>query len=164
MHRVFCSLGSNQGDRLAYIQNGVKLLLGIGCENVTSSGVYETKAWGLKEQPDFLNICLGLDTELEAYQFLDAIIQIERQLGRQREIKWGPRTLDIDILLYDEVVLKEDILTIPHPYMQVRKFVIMPLAELAPNVIHPVLNKSIAVLNNVCPDEDLPVLIGKLFS
>ena len=141
MARVFLSLGSNKGDRLANIQQAVSMLS--MCENVNilkSSSFYETEPWGYKNQAWFLNAAVALDTTYSALELLDICQNIERQLGRTRltEKKWQERTIDIDILFYDDCVIQEPDFCVPHVDMQNRDFVLKPLCEIAPYKRHPV--------------------------
>lgn len=120
------------------------------------SSLYETAAWGLENQPDFLNQVLLLETVLEPRALLAALLQIEQELGRIRQQKNGPRTIDLDILLFNDEVIHEPGLQIPHPRMATRRFVLAPLAEIAGELIHPVFSKSIRQMLAECPDP-LPV-------
>lgn len=120
------------------------------------SSVYETAAWGITDQPPFLNQCLLLETSLEPTALLQVLLAIERDMGRERLTKYGPRTIDIDILLYNHLVYRSPQLSIPHPEMAHRRFVLTPLAEIAGRYIHPVRQKSISALLKSCPDS-LPV-------
>jgi 2-amino-4-hydroxy-6-hydroxymethyldihydropteridine diphosphokinase len=152
MNNVYLLLGSNEGNRLNWMQQAVEQLA-LKCGNIMRrSAVYQTAAWGLNEQPDFLNMVVLLQTYLPPLSLLNNIQDIEQLLGRQREVKWGQRTLDIDILLYDNQVVDLPELTIPHGFMQERRFTLVPLAELAPDLIHPLLNKPIKTLLNECTD------------
>lgn len=131
---VGIALGSNLGDSRALILNAIQLLAKHKAVDLKSvSRIYRTPAWGLTDQPDFLNACLTIDTNLEAPSLLNLCQQIEQRLGRKRDVKWGPRTIDIDILWYDGLVLETERLTIPHPQMLKRGFVLVPLSEIVPN-------------------------------
>ncbi|MDO5755634.1 MAG: 2-amino-4-hydroxy-6-hydroxymethyldihydropteridine diphosphokinase [Tissierellia bacterium] len=142
-NRVFLGLGSNQGDSKSLLEQAKKALNNEYCKVKTSSKIYQTKAWGLEDQEDFLNQVLEIETFYEAGELLKFTQKIEKDLGRERKIHWGPRTMDIDLLLYnDEVIYKEDLI-IPHPYMEKRGFVLEPLAEIAPHFIHPIRKRSI---------------------
>ncbi len=153
MNDVYLSLGSNQGNRIRWLEQAVKLLQQ-KCGVVASvSSYYETKAWGITDQPDFINMCVCLQTELTALDLLVEIHSIETQLGRQRHIKWGPRTLDIDILFYNHDIITVGDLILPHPFLQERMFVLMPLCDIAAGYVHPVLNKTVSQLLAECPDE-----------
>jgi 2-amino-4-hydroxy-6-hydroxymethyldihydropteridine diphosphokinase len=135
LSRTYLSLGSNLGDRKTYLQQAVNALSQLPQTSLINiSSVYETPPWGLKEQPAFLNLCVGLDTQLAPKALLNACLKIEKSAGRERDIRWGPRVLDIDILTYGEVQLHEHGLTLPHPQMLNRAFVLMPLNEIAPEL------------------------------
>ncbi len=138
-------LGSNVGDREEYIDQAVFLLKktpGIKVNKVSS--IYETEAEGVQGQPAFLNAACAITTTLDPYRLLKEIQKIEDTLGRERQIEWGPRTIDIDILLYEDLIISDDQLSIPHPLLHERIFALAPLAEIAPEAIHPVLETSIA--------------------
>jgi 2-amino-4-hydroxy-6-hydroxymethyldihydropteridine diphosphokinase len=135
LSRTYLSLGSNLGDRKTYLQTAVNALSQLPQTSLINiSSVYETPPWGLKEQPAFLNLCVGLDTQLAPKALLNVCLKIEKSAGRERDIRWGPRVLDIDILTYGEVQLHEHGLTLPHPQMLNRAFVLMPLNEIAPEL------------------------------
>lgn len=147
------------GDRHQLLAKA-KTLLAQQCGAILQcSSVYETEAWGLTDQPLFLNQVVVLTTHLTPQQLLDAVLQIEINLGRERKEKYGPRLMDIDILLYNNDVVNEPKLVIPHPHMQERRFVLAPLAELIPQYMHPVLQKTILTLLHNCPD---PLQVYKL--
>lgn len=138
---AYLSLGSNIGDREGNLRNAIEKLGGAGKVERISS-FYETEPVEFTEQPWFLNCALELTTELEPRELLDAVLRIEQSMGRKRIQPKGPRTIDIDILLYGDLVVNEPGLAIPHPAMHERKFVLAPLAEIAPEVQHPVRKKS----------------------
>ena len=120
---------------------------------VSRSALYQTAAWGLEDQPDFLNMAILLKTELTPLQLLERIQHVEHELGRQRILKWGQRTLDIDILFYDDQVIDLSQLKVPHPFLQERRFALAPLNEIAPEYVHPILNKTICKLLDECEDK-----------
>lgn len=133
---AYLSLGSNIGDRLEYLTKATQRLndhLQITVGKISS--VYETKAWGLENQDDFYNIALEIATTLEPLELLSACQKIEAELNRIRKIHWGPRTIDIDILLYDNLEIASVALTIPHPYLLERPFVTTPLTEISPEIM-----------------------------
>ena len=144
---VYLSLGSNLGDRRATITAGVTRLDALPHTRVLAlSSIIETDPVGFTDQPRFLNAAAKLETDLLPHDLLDELQRIEDELGRVRTRRWGPRTIDLDILLYDESVMQTDRLTIPHPRMAGRRFVLAPLAEIAPDAWHPVLERSAAQL------------------
>ncbi len=152
-NNVFLSLGSNLGDRMANLRLAVSLLYRQGYAVTTqSSGVYETAAWGDIPQPDFLNAVIQVETVLEPIALMEAVLAVERQMGRVRTQKWGPRTIDIDILFWGETVIATERLTVPHPYVQDRRFILKPLKEIAPDFMHPVLLQTIENLWSSCID------------
>lgn len=144
---AYLLLGSNLGDREAVLRQAIQHISEqIGFIDAQSS-VYETEPWGNTNQPGFLNLALKISTGLSAIQMLEKALSIEEQLGRVRLERWGSRIIDIDIIFYNADVIRiEDRLRIPHPEMQNRKFVLEPLCEIAPEFIHPVLNRSIKEL------------------
>lgn len=156
MNTAYLLLGSNEGDRLQWLYDALAQLDQHGLF-ADLSPVYETAAWGLEDQPPFLNAALCLQTKLSADDLLKVIQTIEFNLGRQRELKWGQRTLDIDILFYNDMVIDSEELKIPHPHLQNRRFALIPLNDIAPNLVHPMLKQSVATLLMHCPDQ-LPVL------
>lgn len=131
MSVAFVGIGTNMGDRILNINNAIatlKLLPNTTVEKV--SNIYETEPWGLKEQPNFLNGVIKLNTELSPNALLGALLGIEAAMGRIRQIKNGPRVLDLDLLIYDDVIMNTSELTLPHPFMLEREFVLKPLTEL----------------------------------
>ena len=147
MSTAYISIGSNLGDRLGYIREAIaKLEQSQEIEIRRASSVCETEPVGHKEQPCFLNMVLGLETTLEPLNLLEHLLGIENQMGRKRDQAWGPRNIDLDLLLYDDVVINSDRLTLPHPRMHQRRFVLVPLAEIAPKVVHPSLKKTVEKL------------------
>ena len=138
MAAVFLSLGSNLGDRESNIGKALDLLARdhhIRVERVSS--MYETKPVGFTDQPDFINAVALVDTDLSAADLLHAILDVEQEMGRERNLRWSPRVIDIDILTYDGLRIDTEELTIPHPRMMERAFVLAPLAEIAPDLVLP---------------------------
>ena len=161
MHDVFISLGSNMGNRLGYIKNAIDALKHKS-QVTTVSPIYETSPYGNVEQGNFLNCAVYIKTVLPPFALLEYIHKVEKALGRERRIKWGPRTIDIDIVFYDEIILNTLELTIPHPDMQNRLFVLKPLADIAPQQYHPVLKKSVKdLLESLHFDKDICKLYEK---
>ncbi len=142
-HQVYLGIGSNMGDKQGYMDQAVKMLCGADIRHVKCSQILKTKPYGGVMQDDFLNACISLETTKTPRQLLKFINGIEAALGRERTIHWGPRTIDLDILLYDDQIVDETDLKIPHIDMHNREFVLKPLAEIAGHVIHPVLHKNI---------------------
>jgi len=153
---VYLLLGSNLGNRAALLQQAREHLAAAG-ELLAVSNIYETAAWGREDQPAFLNQALALRTTLSARALLEFCLATERHAGRKRLERWGSRTLDVDILLFGSVILDEPGLTVPHPRLAERRFALVPLADIAPTLQHPVLGASITELLANCPDP-LPVM------
>ena len=146
-HVVFVALGSNMGDRGAHLSFAVgELEKAQGCRVLSVSGFIETAPYGYTEQDDFLNGCLKLETLLTPHELLESLHDIEEKAGRVRDVRWGPRTLDLDIVFYDDIIMSDDVLRIPHAQAHKRAFVLAPLKEIAPNMLHPVLGKTVSEL------------------
>ncbi len=153
MNTVFLLIGGNIGDRSANLQTAKTMLQqGLG-EIGNCSSVYETSAWGNIDQADFLNQVIMIHTKLAAAECMNEILSIENKMGRVRHKKNDPRTIDIDILFYNHEIINSTNLTIPHPEIQNRKFALVPLQEIIPDFIHPVLKSSITQLLSTCKDE-----------
>jgi 2-amino-4-hydroxy-6-hydroxymethyldihydropteridine diphosphokinase len=150
---VYLALGSNEGNRKANIYNAIDLINKEIGQVVKKSHLYETEPWGKTEQDLFLNMVVMANTTLEPRDLLSAITKIERALGREKKEKWGPRTIDVDILLYGKRVIRDKGLEIPHPDLHKRGFVLVPLMDIAPDLEHPVLKRQIDELYMDCPDE-----------
>ena len=144
-HRAFLGLGSNLGDKKAYLDYAVEALRGEdGCRVEQVSDYLVTEPYGGVEQDDFLNACLELRTFFSPEELLERLHRIEQGAHRERVIRWGPRTLDLDILMYDDLVLDSSQLTIPHQEMHMRDFVLKPLSQIAPNLRHPIYRKTVS--------------------
>jgi len=128
------ALGSNIGDKAANIRDAVSRLTaqGTGVEAVKFSRIFKTPPWGITDQDWFTNACLTVRTHLDPHELLDVCLDVERQLGRERKQKWGPRVIDLDVLIYGDQIIESDTLTIPHPHMSERAFVLIPLRDVAP--------------------------------
>lgn len=134
--RAYLGLGSNLGDRAAYLRQAVDALRRLpGSRLLRLSSLYETRPWGVTGQPDYYNLVAELDTSLGAHELLHRALAIEAALGRVRTVRYGPRTVDIDLLLYGDRAIDDPDLTVPHPRMLQRAFVLVPLAELAPDLV-----------------------------
>lgn len=152
-HRAYLGLGSNLGDKQAYLEQAVKALEEAkGCRVAKVSSYLVTEPYGGVEQDDFLNACLALDTLLSPQELLEQLHVIEQAAHRERLIHWGPRTLDLDILLYDDEILETEYLIIPHVEMHKREFVLKPLSEIAPYKRHPVYQKTVTELLEALTD------------
>lgn len=156
MNTAYLLTGGNIGDRKKNLKAAANSIEKEAGHIVAISGMYETAAWGKTDQAAFLNQCIAVETILDAQNLLKILLSIEKEMGRHREVKYGPRTLDIDILLYNNDIINTDSLIIPHPQMINRRFALAPLAEIAPAIIHPVFKKSIQDLLLACKDA-LPV-------
>ena len=152
MNKTYLLLGSNIGNSKARLSKAtLQIKKHIG--NVTrQSSVYATAAWGNTKQPDFLNQVIIVETKLPAPETMQTILSIEKKMGRIRTVKNAPRVIDIDILFFNNEIIELEHLSIPHPQIQNRRFVLVPLNQLSPNLKHPVLNKSIHQLLINCPD------------
>jgi len=146
MAKVFIGLGSNLGTRRENCESAISRIREAGVSVLARSALTETKPWGVTEQPDFLNMVIEIETHLKPHDLLALLKNVERTLGRTDTYRWGPRVIDLDILLYDDVVMKTADLEIPHPRISEREFVLHSLAEIAPGIIHPVLKKSMKTL------------------
>ncbi|WP_410219585.1 2-amino-4-hydroxy-6-hydroxymethyldihydropteridine diphosphokinase [Pedobacter sp.] len=143
---VYLLLGTNLGNKAENLDKAIQLIKERVGTVKAISGIYETQAWGKEDQPDFYNQAVLVGTKLSPAETLQQILNIEKELGRVRKEKWGERSIDIDIIFYGDQIINEIDLKIPHPEMQKRKFVLMPLNEIAENFVHPVLNSNICTI------------------
>ncbi len=153
MNKVYLLLGSNMGDSQQQLVNAMDQIGKHIGPVIRRSSIYSTAAWGNRNQPDFLNQVIIINAKLAAAETINAILIIEKEIGRVRTTKNAPRVIDIDILFFNKDVIKTEQLTVPHPEIQNRRFVLVPLNELSPNFKHPVLNKTIRQLLTECKDE-----------
>jgi len=150
---AYLLLGSNLGNRAQVLEKATSSINSKLGSVVKASSIYETSAWGIEDQPPFLNQVIQIETQLTPHQLLTEINLIEKQLGRVRHEKWGERLIDIDILYYNTSIIHTRELKIPHPQIINRRFTLAPLAEVAPNYIHPMLEKTQQQLLAECKDE-----------
>ena len=161
---VYLLLGSNENERLESLQKAKKLIESRCGKMIKQSQIYETEAWGVKEQHSFLNQAIAIETSLEPLELLQTLKQIEKETGRVETIKWGPRVIDIDILFYGNRVVETKELKIPHPYLHQRKFTLAPLNEIAAEFVHPLFNKSVNELFQECGDASSVNTLNSQFS
>jgi 2-amino-4-hydroxy-6-hydroxymethyldihydropteridine diphosphokinase len=157
MNKAFLLIGGNIGDREKNLAKAREWILLQTGKIIAESSLYETAAWGNTDQPAYLNQALIIETTFTARQLIRHLLKIEKLMGRLRKEKYDPRIIDIDILLFNNEIHDYPLLKLPHPEMQNRRFALLPLAEIAPTIIHPVLNKTIKQLLQDCTD-DLPVI------
>lgn len=153
MSSIYLLLGGNQGNRAQILSQAKAMLEEELGPIMAYSPLYQTAAWGKTDQADFLNQAIHIDTPCSPIEALNIINQIEHVLGRKRTEHWGQRTIDIDILLYEQEVMHSARLVIPHPELQHRRFALIPLSTIAADLLHPVLNKAIGQLLLDCPDK-----------
>ena len=158
---AYLGLGSNLGDREENLRKALSLLRDVG-EITALSSVYQTEPWGYAEQPSFLNLVCGFRTSLSPPELLALVQEVERRLGRVRTIRYGPRTIDVDILLYGDRIVDTPDLQIPHPRIPERAFVLAPFAEIAPDIEHPTLKRPISALLADAPGRETVVKLGDL--
>lgn len=153
MSGIFLGLGSNLGDRLDNLRRGLTELSATkSVQVVNCSSVYEAEPVGFRQQPWFLNMAVEIDTRLDPFQLLACIQRVETQVGRKKNFRWGPRVIDIDLLYYGDLVIHHPRLEIPHRQLQQRRFVLLPLQEIAAQFLHPESQQTVAELAAVCPD------------
>ncbi|MCX5718245.1 MAG: 2-amino-4-hydroxy-6-hydroxymethyldihydropteridine diphosphokinase [Nitrospirae bacterium] len=148
MSTAYIGIGSNIGNREDNCQKAIKLIEKNGIAVRKQSSMYETEPWGIKDQPKFINMAIDVETDKKPEELLRILKEIEKEIGRTETTKWGPRVIDLDILFYDDLILKTDNLEIPHPLMHERDFVLKPLSEIAPDKRHPVTGKTVKKMLN----------------
>ena len=153
MNLAYLLIGGNLGNRSANLQNALHQIEKNCGKILDLSAIYETAAWGLTNQPSFYNQAVIVQTDLAPKVLMEELLSIETNMGRIRSIKLGPRLIDLDILLINNLVLNTETLILPHPAMEERRFALLPLAEIAPNLVHPILQKTIQELLMDCKDQ-----------
>jgi len=154
MNTAILLIGGNLGNRTQHLQQAVQLIDQQAGKVIKASALYETAPWGNVQQPDYLNQALQISTSLEPLPLLHTLLKIERDIGRIRQEKWGARVIDIDIIFYNDQVISLPELKLPHPRMQLRQFVLVPLNEILPDWEHPVLHQPVHALLASCKDEN----------
>ncbi len=152
MNKLYLLLGSNLGNTKTQLVKAIRQIEKQIGKAIRQSGLYSTAAWGNTKQPDFLSQVIIVQTNLSAPQTMQTILNIEKKMGRIRTVKNAPRVIDIDILFFNKEIIEQEHLSIPHPQIQNRRFVLVPLNQLSPNLKHPVLNKTVHQLLINCPD------------
>ncbi|WP_078671372.1 2-amino-4-hydroxy-6-hydroxymethyldihydropteridine diphosphokinase [Chitinophaga eiseniae] len=153
MNTAILLIGGNLGDRVANLQQAVALIGASAGEVLKTSALYQTAPWGSVDQPDYLNQGIEIQTSMDALTLLHTLLDIERRIGRIRQEKWGARVIDIDLIFFNDEILSLPELKLPHPRMHLRQFVLVPLAEIVPDYLHPVLHKTVRQLQQDCPDD-----------
>ena len=157
MTEVYLLLGSNEGIPVENLRKAKILIAERAGKIANQSSLYETEAWGVKEQQSFLNQAILIHTSLSPTELLVTLKSIEKETGRVETIKWGPRVIDIDILFFGNETVDLPELKIPHPFIQDRRFTLVPMAEIAPNFVHPVLGKTMRTLLQNCTDNSVVI-------
>jgi 2-amino-4-hydroxy-6-hydroxymethyldihydropteridine diphosphokinase len=144
---AFIGIGSNKGDRKKACSDAISALAALRCCSVMkSSSFYESEPWGYAEQGLFINCAVKIETSLDALTLFSLLQETERRLGKEKEFLWGPRTLDLDLLFFNQEIINTPDLKVPHPFLHQRRFVLEPLAELEPSWMHPVLGEPVSIL------------------
>ncbi len=161
---AFLGLGTNLGDREENLKKAIENISAFAGEVISFSQIYETEPWGFRSEDHFFNMVIQIKTNLKPVDLLKLLLKIEIQMGRVRGAeKYSSRIIDIDILLYENEIINKPYLKVPHPMIQERKFVLVPLCDIAPEMIHPVLNKTFKILLEECDDESIVKKINPLF-
>ena len=157
MSKIYLSIGSNKGNRYSQIKEALKLIREDLGEIISISKIYETKSWGF-ESENFLNLCIAIKSELSPDKLLFSINSIEEKIGRKRDLKKvNAREIDIDIIFYSNKIVNQEELIIPHPRLELRNFVLVPLSEIGSDFVHPILLKSVKELLECSNDDDIPI-------
>jgi len=152
MNTAILLIGGNLGNRTGNLQKAVQLIAETAGEVIQTSALYQTAPWGAVDQPDYLNQGVEIRTSLDALTLLHTLLEIERKIGRIRQEKWGARVIDIDLIFFNDSIHSLPELKVPHPRMHLRQFVLVPLLEIIPDYMHPVLHKTVRELAATCPD------------
>ena len=163
MNRVFIGIGSNLGDKIDNCRKAINEITAFA-EIVNVSSLYETEPVGNEDQPNFINCAVEIKTDLSPHELLSHLNSVEDKLGRVRGEKWGPRVIDLDIIFYDDLVMKDDDLIIPHPRAHLRRFVLEPICEIAPDFIYPELEISILELLEKLGDSKMVIKLEQPFT
>ena len=159
MSKVYLSIGSNKGNRSVLINKAIDEIEKKIGKIISRSSIYQSKSWGF-DSNDFYNLSLLIDTDIEPKSLLINLKKIEKSMGREDiDGSYSDRFIDIDILFYDNIIIDSEDLKIPHPKIEIRKFVLVPMLEIADDYVHPILNKTIRQLNNECDDQGIPLKI-----
>ncbi|SEF94235.1 2-amino-4-hydroxy-6-hydroxymethyldihydropteridinediphosphokinase [Caloramator fervidus] len=146
MNKAIIAFGTNVGNKEENIKTAIKLIKDKGITVKKVSNLYITEPYGYKDQPDFLNGALEVETALSCRQLLNVLLDIEKQMGRVRQFKWGPRNIDLDIIFYNDEIIDEPDLKVPHPDMHNREFVLRPICDIDKDIVHPIFKKTVKVL------------------
>ncbi len=161
---AYLLLGSNKGDKVANLERAIALLKEQGLIIRSVSSIYRSAPWGYEEQEDFLNLALEVETSLPPLRLLELVKVVEKRMGRRTPFRWGPRNIDIDILLYDEISFSHPSLVIPHPHLTHRLFALLPLQEIAPNIRLPDGSSPFSELENLKKEQKVEKMILKILA